>query len=53
MGFFSGKNTGVSCHFLSQGDLPNLGIELMTLASQADSVTTEPLVKLTLFFGRA
>ena len=25
---FPGKNTGVGCHFLLQGDLPNLRIEL-------------------------
>ena len=25
-GDFPGKNTGVGCHFLSPGDLPNLGI---------------------------
>ena len=25
--YFSGKNTGVSCHFLLQGELPDPGIE--------------------------
>ena len=27
MGFFSGKNTGVGCHFLLQGNLPDSGIK--------------------------
>ena len=31
-GIFPGKNTGVGCHFLLQGDLPNPGIEPMSLA---------------------
>ena len=26
---FSGKNTGVSCHFPTPGDLPHLGIKLL------------------------
>ena len=30
-----GKNTGVVCHFLFQGNLPDSGIEPMSLASPA------------------
>ena len=30
---FPGKNTGVSCHFLLQGDLPDPGTEPMSLAT--------------------
>ena len=33
--YFSGKNTGVGCHFLLQGNLPDQGIELESLASPA------------------
>ena len=36
-----GKNTGVGCHFLLQGDLPNPGIEPGSPALQADSLPTE------------
>ena len=32
---FSGKSTGVGCHFLLQGNLPNLGIEPGSPALQA------------------
>ena len=32
----AGKNTGVSCHFLFQGNLPNPGIELRSPALQED-----------------
>ena len=32
------KNTGVGCHFLLQGDLPNPGIELAFPALQAESL---------------
>ena len=35
-----GKNTGVGCHFLLQGDLPNPGIEPGSLALQTDSLPT-------------
>ena len=38
---FSGKNTGVGCHALLQGDLPNPGIEPtspVAPALQADSL---------------
>ena len=31
---FSGKHTGVGCHFLPPGDLPNLGIKLHLLHCQ-------------------
>ena len=37
-----GRNTGVCCHFLLQGDLPNPGIEPRSPALQADSLLTEP-----------
>ena len=42
---FSGKNTGVGCHFLLQGDLPDLGIKTtspVSRALQVDSLSTEP-----------
>ena len=42
---FSGKNTGVGCHFPPPGDLPNSGIESTSPASpalQADSLAVEP-----------
>ena len=35
---FPGKNTGVSCHFLFQGDLPNPGLNQCLLHWQADSL---------------
>ena len=37
-----GKNTGVGCHFLLQGNLPDPGIEPRSLALQADALTSEP-----------
>ena len=40
-----GKKTGVGCHALLQGDLPNPGIEPMSPVSpalQMDSLPTEP-----------
>ena len=37
-----GKNTGVGCHFLLQGNLPNPGIKPRSLALQADSLAPEP-----------
>ena len=33
---FPGKNTGVTCHFLLQGTLPDTGIEPMSPARQVD-----------------
>ena len=36
-----GKNTGVGCHFLLQGNLPDLGIERRSPKFQADSLPTE------------
>ena len=39
---FPGQNTGVSSHFLLQGNLPNLGIKPGSLALQADSLPSEP-----------
>ena len=38
---FPGKNTGVSCHFLHPGDLPNPGIKPSSPALQADTLTSE------------
>ena len=38
-----GKNTGVGCHSLFQGDLPNPGIKPGSPALQADSVLSESL----------
>ena len=42
--FFPGKNTGVGCQFSSPGDLPDPGIEPVSLASSplAGFFTTEP-----------
>ena len=37
-----GKNTGVGCHFLLQGDLPDPGIKPESPALQADSLPSEP-----------
>ena len=37
-----GKNTGVGCRFLLQGNLPNSGIEPWSPALQADSLWSEP-----------
>jgi len=34
---FSGKNTEVDCHFLLQGDLPDLGLEPVSSALQVVS----------------
>ena len=39
---FLGKSTGVGCHFLFQGDLPNQGNEPRSPALQADSFPSEP-----------
>ena len=37
-----GKNTGVGCHALLQGNLPNPGIEPRSSALQVDSLPSEP-----------
>ena len=37
-----GKNTGVGCHALLQGDLPNPGIEPKSPTLQADCLPAEP-----------
>ena len=39
---FPGKNSGMGCHFLSPGDLPDPRIEPRSLAFQADSLPSEP-----------
>ena len=42
---FSGKNTGVYCHFPPAGDLPNLGIKTASSVSptlKENSLPTEP-----------
>ena len=42
---FSGKNTGVRCHFLLNGDIPNPEVEPESPVSpsfQVDSLPTEP-----------
>ena len=44
---FPGKSTGVGCHFLLQGTLPNPGIKPGSPTLQADSLPSEPPVKLT------
>ena len=35
---FSGRNTGIGCHFLLQGDLPDPGIESQSPTWQTDSL---------------
>jgi len=40
-----GKNTGLGCHALLQGNLPNPGIEPRYPALQVDSLLSEPLGK--------
>ena len=42
-----GKNTGVGCHALLQGDLPSPGIESRSPPLQADSLPPEPPGKTT------
>ena len=37
-----GKNTGVGCHAVPSGDLPNPGIEPSSPTLQADSLPSEP-----------
>ena len=39
---FSGKSTGVGCHFLLQGNLPDPGIEPRSPTLQADALPSEP-----------
>ena len=39
---FQGKTTGVGCHFLPQGNLPNPGIKPRSLALKADSLPSKP-----------
>ena len=39
---FPGNNTGVGCHFLLQGNLPNPGIKLASPALAGRFFTTEP-----------
>ena len=39
---FVGKNTGVGCHLLLQGDLPNSGIEPLSPVLAGRFFTTEP-----------
>ena len=39
---FPGKNTGVGCHGLLQGNLPNPGIKPRSPALQADSLGNLP-----------
>ena len=46
-----GKNTGVGCHALPPGDLPNPGIEHRSPTWQADSLLSEPPRKPT--YGKA
>ena len=41
MGILQAKNTGVGCHALVQGNLPNPGIEPRAPALQADSLPSE------------
>ena len=41
-----GKNTGVGCHSLLQGNLPDSGIRPRSSAEQADSLLFEPPGKL-------
>ena len=40
-GDFLGKNTGVGCHALLQGNLPNPGVKPRSPALQADSLLSE------------
>ena len=39
---FPGENTGMGCHFLLQGNLPNPGIKPWSPTLQADSLPVEP-----------
>ena len=40
LGDFSGKNTGLGCHFLLQGDFPDQGSNSYPLHWQVDSLPT-------------
>ena len=40
-----GKNTGVGCHFLLQGNLPHLGIELKSPAWQVNSWPSDSILR--------
>ena len=42
---FSRQNTGVGCHFLLQGNLPDPEIKPGSLKLRADSLPSEPLVR--------
>ena len=42
IGFYSGKNTGGGCRFLLQGNLPDSGIEPISLVSPALQVDSLP-----------
>ena len=47
-GIFQARNTGVGCHFLLRGNLPNPGIEPMSPSAPtltSGLFTTEPLGK--------
>ena len=44
-----GKNSGVGCHALLQGHLPNPGIELRSPTLQVDSLPPEPCVESNFF----
>ena len=48
-----GKNTGVGCHSLLQGDLPDPGIKPGSPALQADSLPSELPGKSHTWFQRA
>ena len=39
---FSGKDTGMGCHFLLQGNLPDPGVNPKSPALAGDFFTTEP-----------
>ena len=45
-GDFPGKNTGVGCHFLLQGNLPHPGIQARSPTLQLNSLLSEPRGKL-------
>ena len=46
-----GKDTGVGCHALLQGNLPNLGIKSWSQPLQTDSLSTEPPVGAYIFLN--
>ena len=48
---FPGKSTGVGCHFLLQGLLPDTGIEPQFPTLQADALPSEPPVADFIFWG--